>query len=104
MLSIAKSMPPRQTRTPNARYHRKNEALCEGANLSSLSDPQILAALTGDAATNAPSAMATVLTNRFIAEDFPTPRPHPAPGFSPRFVTARFFNYLKEAPRQFANP
>ena len=62
-----KSIPPRQIRIPSTRNHRKNTGFCAGFSLSSLSDPQILAACAGKAAIEAPSATATVLINRFVA-------------------------------------
>ncbi len=66
MLSTAKSIPASQRRIPKARYHRTNEALRSGAKLASRCDPQISAARWGEAATKAPSAIAIVLTNRFV--------------------------------------
>ena len=67
MLSIARRTPASQSRIPKARYHRTNEALRSGARLGSRCDPQISAARWGDVATKVPSAIATVLTNRFVA-------------------------------------
>src|SRR5580700_3628030 len=67
MLSTANSRPPRKSKIPKTRYHHTNEALRSGTKLPSRCDPQISAARRGEAAAKAPSAMATVLTNRIIS-------------------------------------
>lgn len=59
MLSTTKSKPPSQSTMPNARYNRKNAALCVGINPSRRPAAQILAALTGDTAMKIPNTMAT---------------------------------------------
>lgn len=60
-------MPPRQRRIPNTCHHRTKTVFRAGANFSSLSDPQILAAWNGKAVMKAPKMIATMLTTRFMA-------------------------------------
>ncbi len=47
------------------RYQLMNDALRSAASLSNRSEPQNLAALSGEAMTNAPSAIVRVLTKAF---------------------------------------
>jgi len=67
MVSIAKSAPPRKRKIPKTRYQFTNEALRSGARLSNRCDPHIFAARWGEVAMNVPRAIATELTNRFVA-------------------------------------
>jgi hypothetical protein len=62
-----KSAAAKQSMAPNTRYHRRNESLLVGANLSRRSAAQISAARWGATTIKTPSAILTALTNRFIA-------------------------------------
>ncbi len=59
-------MAAKQSVIPNARYHCRKKYLRAGANFSSRSDPQIVAALWGATIIKVPSATPTALTKKFI--------------------------------------
>jgi hypothetical protein len=59
-------MPPRQRKIPKTLYHHKNAVFFAGANFSSFSDPQILAAWAWEATMKAPKMIATKLTTTFM--------------------------------------